>query len=94
MARQRLIRIADRYVEALAPRARVLICQLPLALMLAGVVLATPAAWPALPDSLFCRYALGLQAALLAACVLVPWQRFGPLAPLAIPVVDLSLIHI
>ncbi len=47
---------------------------------------------PALPDSLFCRYALGLQAAVLAACVLVPWQRFGPLAPLVIPVLDLVAI--
>jgi signal transduction histidine kinase len=92
LARQRLIRTADRYVEALGPRARVLICQLPLALMMAGVMLATPAAWPALPDSLFCRYALGLQAAVLAACVLIPWQRFGPLAPLVIPVLDLVAI--
>ncbi|RKR20570.1 sensor histidine kinase [Arthrobacter oryzae] len=92
MARQRLIRYADRYVKALGPRARVLICQLPLALFMAGVLLAAPAAWPALLDSPFCRYALGLQAALLAACVLVPWQRFGPLAPLAIPVVDLVAI--
>ena len=29
---------------------------------------------------------------LLAACVLVPWQRFGPLAPLVIPVLDLVAI--
>ena len=27
-----------------------------------------------------------------AACVLVPWQRFGPLAPLVIPVLDLAAI--
>ena len=92
MGRQRLIRGADRYVKALGPRARVFICQVPLALMMAGVVLAAPDAWPGVMDSALCRYALGLQAALLAACVLVPWQRFGPLAPLVIPVLDLVAI--
>ncbi len=60
--------------------------------MMAGVVLAAPDAWPGLTDSMLCRYALGLQAVLLAACVLVPWQRFGPLAPLVIPVLDLVAI--
>ncbi|MFE4227493.1 sensor histidine kinase [Arthrobacter sp. NPDC056886] len=92
MLKQRLIRGADRYGKALGPRARVLVCQLPLAVVMAGVVLAAPAAWPSLPDSTWCRYALALQAALLAACVLIPWQRFGPLAPLAIPVLDLVAI--
>ena len=92
MLRQRLIRGADRHGKALGPRARVLVCQLPLALMMAGMVLAAPAAWPGLPESTLYRFALVLQAALLAACVLVPWQRFGPLAPLVIPVVDLIAI--
>ncbi|GAA2146958.1 sensor histidine kinase [Arthrobacter humicola] len=92
MARQRLIRGADRYVKALGPRARVLICQLPLAVMMAGVLLAAPTAWPGLLESPLCRFALGLQGALLAACVLVPWQRFGPLAPLIIPVLDLVAV--
>ncbi|SDK51188.1 Signal transduction histidine kinase [Arthrobacter sp. ov407] len=92
MLRQRLIRGADRHGEALGPRARVLVCQLPLAVMMAVVVLAAPAAWPGLPESTLCRFALVLQAALLAACVLVPWHRFGPLAPLLIPVLDLIAI--
>lgn len=92
MLKQRLIRGADRYGKALGPRARVLVCQLPLAVMMAGVVLAAPAAWPGLTDSALCRFALALQAVLLAACVLVPWQRFGPLAPLVIPVLDLVAI--
>ena len=92
LLKQRLIRDADRYGKALGPRARVLVCQLPLAVMMAGVVLAAPAAWPGLPDSALCRFALALQAVLLAACVLVPWQRFGPLAPLVIPVLDLVAI--
>ena len=87
-----MIRSADRYDKALGPRARVLLCQLPLAVMMAVVVLAAPVAWPGLTDSAWCRYALGLQAALLAACVLVPWHRFGPLAPLVIPVLDLVAI--
>ncbi len=92
MLRQRLIRGADRHGKALGPRARVLVCQLPLAVMMAGVVLAAPAAWPGLPDSTLCRFALAMQAALLAACVLVPWHRFGPLAPLVVPVLDLVAI--
>ena len=92
MLRQRLIRGADRYGKALGPRARVLVCQLPLTVMMAGVVLAAPTAWPGLLDSTLCRYALVLQAALLAACVLVPWQRLGPFAPLVIPVLDLVAI--
>jgi signal transduction histidine kinase len=92
LLKQRLIRGADRYSKALGPRARVLVCQLPLAVMMAGVVLAAPAAWPSLLDSTLCRFALALQAALLAACVLVPWHRFGPLAPLVIPVLDLVAI--
>jgi signal transduction histidine kinase len=92
LLRQRLIRGVDRYGKALGPRGRVLVCQLPLAVMLAGIVLAAPAAWPGLPDSILCRYAFGLQAALLVACILVRWQRFGPLAPLVIPVLDLVAI--
>ena len=92
MLRQRLIRSVDRHGKALGPRGRVLVCQLPLAVMLAGIVMAAPAAWPGLPDSILCRYAFALQAALLVACVLVPWQRFGPLAPLVIPVLDLVAI--
>ncbi|WP_306292815.1 sensor histidine kinase [Arthrobacter sp. 49Tsu3.1M3] len=82
----------DRHGKALGPRGRVLVCQLPLAVMLAGIVMAAPAAWPGLPDSLLCRYAFALQAVLLVACALVPWQRFGPLAPLVIPVLDLVAI--
>ncbi len=92
LLRQRLMRGADRHGKALGPRARVLVCQLPLAVMMAGVVLAAPAAWPGLPGSTLCRFALVLQAALLAACALVPWHRFGPLAPLLIPVLDLIAI--
>jgi signal transduction histidine kinase len=92
LLRQRLIRSVDRHGKALGPRGRVLVCQLPLAVMLAGIVMAAPAAWPGLPDSLLCRYAFALQAVLLVACALVPWQRFGPLAPLVIPVLDLVAI--
>jgi signal transduction histidine kinase/PAS domain-containing protein len=92
LGRQRLIRETDRFVKALGPRARVLVCQLPLALVMTGVVLAAPVAWPGLLDSTLSRYALGLDTALLAACVLVPWHRFGPLAPLVIPVLDLVAI--
>ncbi|AXJ11594.1 diguanylate cyclase [Arthrobacter sp. PM3] len=65
---------------------------MPLALLMAGILFAAPAAWPALLENSLCRYALGLQAALLAGCVLVPWQRLSPLAPLVVPVLDLVAI--
>ncbi|WP_427129794.1 sensor histidine kinase [Pseudarthrobacter sp. S9] len=92
MGEQRLVRGVDRYFKALGPRARVLVCQLPLTLMMAAVAIAAPAGWPGLLDSGLCLSALALCAALLAACVLVPWQRFGPSAPLIIPLLDLAAI--
>ncbi|MFF2031785.1 sensor histidine kinase [Arthrobacter sp. NPDC058192] len=76
----------------MGPRARVLMCQLPFALVMTTVVAVSPAAWPGMLASELCRGAVGLLALALAACVLVPWQRLGPVAPLLIPVLDLALI--
>ncbi|SFT42266.1 Signal transduction histidine kinase [Arthrobacter sp. ov118] len=67
-------------------------CQLPFALLMTAVVAASPAAWPGMLASGQCHYAIGLHALLLAACVLVPWRRFGPSAPLLIPVLDFALV--
>lgn len=89
MSEQQLVRNADGYFRALPPRVQVVLCQLPLAAVMAGIVLAAPACWPGLFDSTPCIAALLLQAALLLACILVPWQRFGPDAPLVVPVLDL-----
>ncbi len=67
-------------------------CQLPLTLIIAGLYLAAPGAWPQLLDSSLFLSALVLHTVLLLACLTVPWQRFGPLAPLIVPVVDLLVI--
>jgi hypothetical protein len=57
-----------------------------------AVALGAPGGWPGLFESGVCRAAFALLLALLMACLLVPWQRFGPYAPLAIPVLDLAAI--
>jgi signal transduction histidine kinase len=67
-------------------------CQLPLTLIIAGLYVAAPGAWPGLLDSSLCLLALVLHTMLLLACLAAPWQRFGPLAPLIVPVVDLLVI--
>ena len=51
MSEQQLARTADQHDKALGPRARVMLCQLPLALVVAAVVLAAAACWPGLLDS-------------------------------------------
>ncbi len=68
------------------------LCQLPLTLATTAVMLAAPLGWPGLFESGPCRAALALHLALLMACLLLPWQRFGPYAPLAIPMLDLVAI--
>ena len=70
------------------------LCQLPLTLATTAVMLAAPGGWPGLFESGPCRAALALHLALLMACLLLPWQRFGPYAPLAIPVLDLVAIYL
>ena len=92
MSEQRLVRRMDGYFRALAPRARVLVFQLPLTFAMAAVVLASPAGWSGLFDEPLFAVALALHAALVLACFLVPWARLGPLAPLVIPVLDLLTI--
>lgn len=91
---QRLFRGAgvDRHLATLHPRARVLLSQLPLVLLFSAGLASTPAAWDLHLTSGWGQAALTLHAALLLACLLVPWQRFGPLASLVIPVLDLAAI--
>jgi signal transduction histidine kinase len=94
LSEQQWVRRADRYFRALVPQARVVACQLPLTLVIAGVYIAAPGAWPGLLDSSLALSALALHTVLLLACLTVPWQRFGPLAPLIIPVADLLVIDL
>ncbi len=89
MSERQLVRNADGYFKALPPRVHVTLCQLPMAAVLAAVVLAAPAGWPGLLDSGPCRAAFGLHAVLLLACVLLPWHRLGPHLPLVIPFLDI-----
>jgi len=82
----------DRRFGALTPRARVLAAQLPVTLLLAAAVAAAPEAWHLHWAGPWGQAALAVHAAALVACLLVPWHRLGPLAPLAIPVLDLAAI--
>ncbi|WP_346959868.1 ATP-binding protein [uncultured Arthrobacter sp.] len=82
----------DLRFGALTPRARVLAAQLPVTLLLASALAAAPEAWSLHWASGWGQSALVLHAAVLLACLLVPWHRLGPLAPLAIPVLDLAAI--
>lgn len=92
MSKQHLVRNPAGYFAAFPPRVQVALCQLPLTLAMTAVALAAPGGWPGLFETGLCRAAFALLLALLLACLLVPWQRFGPYAPLAIPVLDLAAI--
>ncbi|MGO4490766.1 sensor histidine kinase [Arthrobacter sp. 2YAF22_2] len=74
------------------PRALVLASQLPLTLLLAAGVAAAPAAWGLHLSSGWGQAALALHSLIFLASGLVPWHRFGPLASLTIPVLDLAAI--
>lgn len=74
------------------PRALVLASQLPLTLLLAAGVAAAPAAWGLHLSSGWGQAALALHSLIFLASGLVPWHRFGPLASLIIPVLDLAAI--
>lgn len=86
------VRRAGRHFSTTSPQLKVAACQLPLTLLTAALYLAAPAAWPGLLESRLGLAALGLHAVLLLACLVVPWQRFGPHAPLVIPAADLLAI--
>ena len=92
MSKQQLVRNPAGYFAGFPRRVQVALCQLPLTLAMTAVALAAPGGWPGLFESGLCRAAFALLLALLMACLLVPWQRFGPYAPLAIPVLDLAAI--
>ena len=92
MSKQQLVRNQKGTFAGFPRRVQVALCQLPLTLAMTAVVLAAPWGWPGLFESGQWQAALALQLALFIACLLLPWQRFGLLAPLAIPVLDLAAI--
>jgi signal transduction histidine kinase len=87
-----LARKANRYFKRLGPRAQVALCQLPLTLVVAALVLAAPSFWPGLLDSPGFVAGLVLHAVLFLSCFLVPWERLRPSACLVIPALDLLAI--
>lgn len=87
-----IARTVDRYFRRLGPRAQVALCQLPLTVIIVALVIAAPAAWPAVLASELFVASLVLHALLFAGCLLVPWERLGPHAQLAIPILDLLAI--
>lgn len=82
----------DRRSGPLHPRLRVLASQLPLTLLLAAGLATAPAAWSLHLDSAWGQSAVALHTAAVLACLLVPWERLGPRAPLLIPILDLAAI--
>jgi signal transduction histidine kinase len=82
----------SRYFRTLGPRTQVALCQLPLTLIVLGLGIATPFAWPALLNSPVYILSLVLHGGLFAACFLVPWERLNRSAYLVIPVLDLLAI--
>ena len=92
MSERFLARKAERYFSGLRPRAQVILCQLPLTVFIAALVIAAPAVWAGVLTSGLFLAALVLHAIIFAACVLVPWEKLGPNAPLLIPVLDLVAI--
>jgi signal transduction histidine kinase len=92
MTERLLARRVERYFNGLRPRAQVILCQLPLTFIVAAVVIAAPAVWPDVLNSEYFLTAMGLHAVIFASCILVPWEKLGPQAPLVIPVLDLAAI--
>jgi signal transduction histidine kinase len=60
--------------------------------IMAALVIAAPAVWPAVLANQMFITSLVLHALLFAACLLVPWERLSAHAQLAIPVLDLVAI--
>ncbi|MEJ1192795.1 ATP-binding protein [Pseudarthrobacter sp. NPDC055928] len=81
-----------RYFRNLGQRGQVALCQLPLTLIVAAMAVATPLAWPSLMHSPLYLSGLVLHGILFVACFVTPWERLGPQAYLAVPILDLLAI--
>ncbi|WPU08330.1 ATP-binding protein [Pseudarthrobacter oxydans] len=81
-----------RFFRGLGPRAQVVLCQLPLTLIVAGLAAATPVAWPSLLHSPLYMTGILLHGILFLGCFLVPWERLGHRSYLFVPVLDFAAI--
>lgn len=81
-----------RFFRGLGPRAQVVLCQLPLTLIVAGLAAATPFAWPGLLHSPLYMAGILLHGILFLGCFLVPWERLGHRSYLFVPVLDFAAI--
>lgn len=89
MTEQPFLRTASRIFRKLTPRAKVAVCELPLTVVVTGLIVASHSLWPTLFQSWLLIFGLLLHGALFLGCFLVPWERLPPGASLAIPVLDL-----
>jgi hypothetical protein len=91
MGEQLLVR-SEGFFKRLGPRIQVALCQLPLTIIMAAIVIAAPFAWPAVLANAVFIASIVLIGLLLLACFLIPWERLPPDAYLIIPVLDLFVI--
>ena len=89
MTEQPLLRTAARIFRKLTPRARVAVCELPLTLVVGGLIVASHALWASLFQNWLLTAGLLLHGTLFLSCFLVPWERLPPNASLTIPILDL-----
>ncbi|MCC9175193.1 sensor histidine kinase [Arthrobacter sp. zg-Y179] len=73
-------------------RRRLLVSQQPLLISVAIAIVITAVVAPTLLHSHSFQFALVLLAALTLACVVVPWERYSPLAYWCIPVLDFAVV--
>ncbi|MDF2052518.1 sensor histidine kinase [Arthrobacter sp. Cr_A7] len=81
-----------RFFRGLGTRSQVALCQLPLTLLVAGLAIATPFAWPTLLQSPLYMGGIVLHGVLFLACFLVPWERLAHRPYLLIPILDFAAI--
>lgn len=91
MGEQLLVR-SEGFFKRLGPRIQVALCQLPLTIIMAAIVIAAPFAWPAVLANAVFIASIVLIGLLFLACFLIPWERLPPDAYLIIPVLDLFVI--
>ncbi|MGW9412706.1 sensor histidine kinase [Arthrobacter cupressi] len=89
MSEQAILRSASRFFRKLRPRARLAVCELPLTIIVAGIVIAAPTVWPGLLQNPLFATGVVLHGLLFLSCLLVPWERLDPRASLVIPILDL-----
>ncbi len=89
MSEQAILRTAGRFFRKLGPRVRLAVCEIPLTIIIAGLVIAAPHVWPGLLENWAFATGVVLHGILFLSCLLVPWERLEPKISLAIPMLDL-----